>query len=127
MCCKTTRKIDWVVNYSQFNTIVPISKSTKSREWSVIGGDKNSFFAPFYPIYSPSKHLGRCLLKIHNLPRPASNFNLRKMRFCVRFPFFIIIPIKIDDFLLTHFILDVFQGGGARPISPNASFTCKYH
>ena len=65
---KRLENLNGVVKYSQHNTIVPTSKSTTSGVWSVIGDDENSFFAPLYPIHSPSKCLGRCLLKIHNLP-----------------------------------------------------------
>ena len=105
MFCKTIRKIDCF----QYNTIVPISKSTKSVVWSVIDGDENSFFAPFYIIHFPREDDCSRYIIFH---LPKFNFNLRKIRHCVRFAFF---------------MLDVFWGGGAQPNCPNAGSTCKNH
>ena len=75
----------------------------------------------FIPTILPQNVLEDVCLKHIIFPQPASKFNLRKMRHYVRFP---LNWKKIDVFLSTCFMLDGFQGGGARQNCRNTGFLC---
>ena len=64
---KWLEKLLGVVKYSQYYTIIPISKSGVL---SVIVGDNNSFLRHSWQPFS-LKILARCLLKIQNLPQTS--------------------------------------------------------
>ena len=50
-----TRKIDWDREILSIQYNCSHIKVNKSGVWSVIDGDENSFFAPFYTIHFPSE------------------------------------------------------------------------